>query len=235
LPEAPLARDAWLGEILGCAAWRVSVGPQGPDRDAIGRVGAPAFLYAKVPTADTRAVASLDTLGFHVVDTNVTLERNAAPALAASGRNACRFARSEDRAAVRTLAGRAFSHSRLHLDTAVPREAADRSRAEWAANFFAGARGDHMVVAESGGACTGFLQLLGPAGGVLTIDLIGVDPAARRRGVARDMIAFAAAELPGIDRLRVGTQVANIPSLGLYEALGFRVVETTYVLHCHRH
>jgi len=235
LPEAPLARDGWLGDILGCAAWRVSVGPHGPDRDAIGRIGAPAFLYAKLPTSDTRAVASLDALGFHVVDTNVTLEREAAPPFAATGRNACRFARPEDCAAVRALAGRAFSHSRLHLDSAVPREAADRSRAEWAANYFAGARGDHMVVADGDGACRGFLQLLGPAAGVLTIDLIGVDPSARRRGIARDMIAFAAAGLPGIARLRVGTQVANVPSLRLYEALGFRVAETSYVLHCHRH
>jgi ribosomal protein S18 acetylase RimI-like enzyme len=235
LRDASLARDAWLGDILGCEAWRVSIGPQGPDRDALGRVSAPAFLYAKVPTSDTRAVASLDALGFHVVDTNVTLEREAAPPLATKGRNACRFAVPDDRDAVRALAGRAFSHSRLHLDSAVPREAADRSRAEWAANFFSGARGDHMVVAEDNGTCRGFLQLLGPAAGVLTIDLIGVDPTARRRGVARDMIAFAVAELPGIDRLRVGTQVANVPSLRLYESLGFRVVETSYVLHCHRH
>jgi ribosomal protein S18 acetylase RimI-like enzyme len=227
-----LARDEWLGRILGCDAWQVRVGAHGPDRDAIAKVAAPAFLYAKVPTADTAMVGRLGDLGFRVVDTNVTLERDAAPALAESGRNACRFAAPGDRDAIRALAGRAFSHSRLHLDAAVPREAADRSRAEWAGNFFSGARGDHMVVA---GECLGFLQLLGPKDGVLTIDLIGVDPTARRRGLARDMIAFAAARLPGIARLRVGTQVANIASLRLYESLGFRVVETSYVLHAHRH
>ena len=35
------------------------------------------------------------------------------------------------------------------------------------------------------------------------------------------------------DMLRVGTQVANLPSISLYEKCGFHVAETTYVLHAH--
>lgn len=232
-----LRQDAWLGEILGCHAWRVIVGPDGPDaetRDAMGRLEGPAFLFAKVPTSDIRCVAALGALGFHVVDTNVTLERPVpGDAVTALG-TYCRPARPEDREAVASLAARSFTYSRLHLDPAVPRPAADRSRAEWAGNYFAGRRGDHMVIAERDGDCAGFLQLLGPGDGTLTIDLIGVDPAHRRNGVARDMIGFAIARFGGIARVRVGTQAANIPSLRLYEALGFRTAATSYVLHCHR-
>jgi ribosomal protein S18 acetylase RimI-like enzyme len=131
------------------------------------------------------------------------------------------------------LAANSFDHSRLHLDPAIPRAVADRSRAEWAGNFFAGRHGDHMIVGESDGALAGFAQLLGPSDGVLTIDLIGVAPPFRRRGIAHTLIA-ASANIAGTQTLRVGTQIANTPSLRLYETLGFRVVESHYVLHYHR-
>ena len=231
-----LSRDGWLGNIFGHAVWRVSPPRGGPDREtaeAIERVPSPAFLYAKVPTSDIDAVGALVGLGFLVVDTNVVLERPAG-SVPDDVDDACRFAKAGDREAVCALAGRSFTLSRLHLDPAVPRAVADRSRSEWASNFFAGQRGNHMVVAEVAGRCAGFLQLLGPKDGVLVIDLIGVDPDHRRRGLARKMIQFAAAQLRDFAAMRVGTQIANIPSLRLYEALGFRTTETSYVLHCHK-
>jgi ribosomal protein S18 acetylase RimI-like enzyme len=144
-----------------------------------------------------------------------------------------RPARPDDRDAVMALAASSFDHSRLHLDPAIPRAVADRSRAEWAGNFFAGKRGDHMIVGEIDGVLAGFAQLLGPRDGVLTIDLIEVAPPYRRRGIAHTLIA-ASAGIAGTQTLRVGTQIANTPSLRLYETLGFRVVGSQYVLHYHR-
>jgi hypothetical protein len=35
------------------------------------------------------------------------------------------------------------------------------------------------------------------------------------------------------DRLRVGTQISNIRAMRLYESIGFRAAETSYVLHAH--
>src|SRR4051794_3251272 len=131
-----LAADPFLAEILGKPAWRVDLPA---DADAIGALRGPAFLHAKVPTADVAVVGRLEALGFRVVDANVTLERPDDDGLAASG---VRTARPDDRAAVVALAGRSFQFSRFHLDPAIPRDAADRSRAEWVGNFFAGVRGD---------------------------------------------------------------------------------------------
>ena len=34
--------------------------------------------------------------------------------------------------------------------------------------------------------------------------------------------------------LRVGTQAANVPSVRLYEPLGFSLASAAYVLHLHR-
>jgi ribosomal protein S18 acetylase RimI-like enzyme len=146
-----------------------------------------------------------------------------------------RLARAGDREAVASLAGRAFRFSRFHLDPAIPRGLADRVKAGWAANFFAGARGDAMVVAEQDGAVAGFLLLLrGPSDGV-TIDLIAVAPESARQGLARAMIGFAAQGAGGArpKGWRVGTQAANIASVRLYESLGFRLSQAQFVLHHH--
>ncbi|MBI4974972.1 MAG: GNAT family N-acetyltransferase, partial [Candidatus Omnitrophica bacterium] len=70
-------------------------------------------------------------------------------------------------------------------------------------------------------------------GGVLTIDQIAVDPVWQRRGIARAMILYAEGNCKDIRLMRVGTQVSNIPALRLYENLGFRIAEVSYVFHCH--
>src|SRR5262249_19129745 len=66
------------------------------------------------------------------------------------------------------------------------------------------------------------------------IDLVGVDSAYQGHGVGKGLIGFFLAECARLNaEARVGTQAANIPSLRLYESLGFRVCETPYVLHAH--
>jgi ribosomal protein S18 acetylase RimI-like enzyme len=221
-----LVADPFLEGILGKPAWRADLPV---DADAIGALRGANFVHAKAPSSDVASVGRLEALGFRVVDANITLERPSDGLAAAGGREAT----PEDRDAVVGLAGKSFQFSRFHLDPAIPRAAADRSRAEWVGNFFTGSRGDAMLVAERGGDCAGFILLLGPKDGVLTIDLIATASEHRRKGVARELMTGAAA-LPGTRTLRVGTQLANVPSLRLYEGEGFRIVATQYVLHCHR-
>jgi GNAT superfamily N-acetyltransferase len=230
-----LVPDDFLTGIVGRPTFRVEVGQNGPAQETIAAIVSaqkrPVFLYARVPTGTVGALRGLERLGFAVVDTNVVFERPAAGVRAAP--IATRQARPEDRGPTMEVAATSFRHSRLHLDPAIPREIADRSRAEWAGNFFAGRRGDHMIVAEADGELAGFAQLLGPRDSIVTIDLIGVAAPFRRRGIAAALIA-AAGKIAGAQNLRVGTQIANTPSLRLYETLGFRIVETHYVLHYHR-
>lgn len=51
-----------------------------------------------------------------------------------------------------------------------------------------------------------------------------VDPAQRRRGLARALVAAAierAARTPGIKQINLGVNAANTPAIALYESLGF--------------
>ena len=101
------------------------------------------------------------------------------------------------------------------------------------ANYFSGKRGDSLVVGEAGGVAAGFLLLL-QSDEKLVIDLIAVAEDHRGAGIGRGMIAFAAASFPQLKTMQVGTQIANIPSIRLYERLGFRMVDAQHILHCHR-
>ncbi len=223
-----LRPDPWLSERLGKPAFQV-----GRDIAAAGLPPPPSFVGAKLDVGDTEGLLRLQALGFRVVDTNVQLRRDAAPWVAQAG--PARFAENEDEAGIRAIAGEAFIYDRFHRDPIIGGAAAARIKADWAGNFFAGKRGDWMVTAGIPGRPEGFLQLLKGDNGTIVIDLVAVAPAHQGKGLARAMIGFAARAC--MDRaapLRVGTQIANLPSLSLYARLGFNIVSAAYVLHLHR-
>ena len=47
------------------------------------------------------------------------------------------------------------------------------------------------------------------------------------------MIEFALKELAHREKVLVGTQASNIPSIRTYEKMGFRTFSTSFVLHYH--
>ena len=116
-----LTADPWLSETMRRPVHRVSIALGGCDG-----VAAPqGFYYGRLPTTDVAGVASLSDLGFHVVDTSVTLERDL-KASAFRQSAACgvrvRDAVPTDRDAVTAIARGAFRWSRFHLDPSIPRD-----------------------------------------------------------------------------------------------------------------
>jgi ribosomal protein S18 acetylase RimI-like enzyme len=196
----------------------------------------PVFISCKVATADLPWASLLEDLGFRLVDTAVLLEKPLGGKVEIpAGRAEVRWAKAADRKQVMAVAGRSFRFSRFHLDVKIPTATAHRLKAEWAGNFFTGGRGEAMLVAVVEDRVAAFLLLLqGPEKDV-TIDLMAVDPDHRQVGLASHLIAQAMVHYgdQGRDRMLVGTQIANVPSLRLYEKLGFRVCATNYVFHYH--
>jgi ribosomal protein S18 acetylase RimI-like enzyme len=223
-----LQQDPWLGAQLGKPAFSAT---SQIDRKELPR--GPAFVSAKVDVSEVLGLLRLQHLGFQVIDTNVQMMRSAAAI--AFTTNSVRFARSEDENDVRATALEAFVHDRFHRDPEIAADTASRIKAEWAGNFFSGRRGDWMVVAVADGRPRAFLQILRDKADALAIDLIAVSPKYQRRGFAGAMINFAVKACLGkVAPMRVGTQIANIPSLGLYAGLGFEITSASYVLHMHR-
>jgi ribosomal protein S18 acetylase RimI-like enzyme len=216
-----LKADAWLSAILGKPAFHLPPGP------AFIPPQGPAFVDARIGAGDTAALLALQDKGFRVMDVSVQLVRPPG-AMPAAGPDV-REARPADAEAVKALAAEAFVFDRFHCDPAIGHDTASRLKAEWAGNYFTGKRGDGMVVAEDGVGICGFLQWL-HVGGETVIDLIAVAGRSRGKGYGRAMIALAGS---AGQALRVGTQIANLPSLALYGGSGFRQTAASYVLHLH--
>lgn len=230
-----LIPDKFIAGILGKPAFRLNSPSQAADAIALsGQVG---FVYVKVGTQEQDTIALLETSGFRLIDTNVQLDRpregSWLEANLALGYRV-RFANPNDRSSVETVACESFLYTRFHLDPEIPNQHANQIKAAWAGNFFAGERGEHMVVAcDAADIPVGFLQLLNREG-ELVIDLIAVAVPHQGKGVATAMIRFAVEHCrPQRERLVVGTQIANTPSLRAYEKLGFRVCDASYLFHYH--
>jgi GNAT superfamily N-acetyltransferase len=231
--------DPWMTTVFGYDVYRVA--PEGTDTSAVrqhlrAREGRQAFYYAKLPTARVDQVRALASLGFGVVDVNVTFERPPGDDVE-QPTVAVRSAAPTDREALLAIAETSFVYSRFHLDPQVPNEIANAVKREWVDSYLHGRRGEKVLVAEADGRAVGFLAVLATKShgrDARVIDLVGVARNCQGRGVGKSLVnTFVRWQPAGCELLRVGTQAANIPSMRLYERCGFRVAETTYVMHAH--
>lgn len=251
-------RDAWLSEQLGRDAFHVAVEPrrqsaeeralsgENPDLHFLAAClparaaqAPPAFYYAKVPTHHVETVAALNTLGFRVVDVNITLSctpQIITPPVKPTDL-VVREATVADGETLLAIATSCFRYSRFHLDPAIPTERAHAIKRAWVRSYLTRQRGEQLLAACMGERPVGFLAVLetklkGKEARV--IDLIGVDHAQQGHGVGKSLVGAFLVECTKRGVLAVvGTQAANLPSLRLYESMGFRVCETMYVLHAH--
>jgi dTDP-4-amino-4,6-dideoxy-D-galactose acyltransferase len=125
-----------------------------------------------------------------------------------------------------------YRFSRFHLDPRFSPADAAALKASWAANFFTGQRGTRLYVADSHHDIAGFLLAIDRDDRAV-IDLIAVSPEHQRQGIAAALIAALAAGSSVTTKLVAGTQVANVPSVRMYESLGFRLADSAYVFHYH--
>ena len=237
-----ISTDEWLSEITNREVYKAVIdGPffkmvssrRSNDLSEKCKIK-PVFIYSKVPTNEIKYIKLLIGYGFYLVDTNVVFDNDSNLTGCIRGNVIIRLANREDEAQTIDVARKAFIYSRFHLDDQFSQETADLIKAEWVRNFFNGKRGKYMIVAEVEKKIVGFTQLLvSPDNDMITIDLIGVDSLYRRNGIANDMILNITKLCNKYDKIIVGTQISNIPSIRLYEKMGFRMTSSQYVFHYH--
>lgn len=234
--NAQITEDVWLSGVMSRRVYRVhGAAPVGAgDAKLLAAPGV--FAYAKMDPANVESLRALQAQGFFLVDTNVTLSLDSAASFgtAPPGLRVRMASRSEPAAVLKGVAAVAetsFTFTRFHLDPLVDNGLANRIKREWVGNFFAGARGDALVLAETpAGEVVGFLLTV-KNGDRTVIDLIATRPDWQGKGAGAAMVAHLREKNgPAID---VGTQLANLPSLQFYQKLGFRVSGAKYVLHYH--
>lgn len=182
------------------------------------------FVYTKVPSENQDEINTLIKDGFKLVEVLVLFEQKNPVANHTKPENNIGFVKSEDEQGILEIAKNAFLTSRLYQDSRIPHAVASRIKEDWVANYFAGQRGDNLIVARVDGRVAGFLLLINKT----TIDLIAVSPSYHRRGIASSMIGFANQTL-GL--LNAGTQLNNPGSIAMYEKCGFFMKYAYFVLH----
>ena len=223
--------DQWLSDLLQKPAYnlkgdfRTFTSSQFPKGEA--------FIGAKVPVEDVSGLMQLQSTNFNVIDTNLQFKRPALPI--DESINKARFATHEDSVAVQSIAREEFVHNRFQRDPEIDNHIALKIYEEWVANYFIGKRGKWMVVVEDDQGIGGFLLLLhDELECSLIIDLIAVVACSRNKGFARSMVTFALHEcLENSVAIKVGTQISNLPSILLYNGLGFKLTSASFVLHLH--
>lgn len=241
--QRSIQADEWLSAVCDRRIARVAGSASECDpsslRAALNQSGF-RFAFAKLGADQVSACHRLVDVGFRVVDVSVTLEMapHAVQSSDVSAAEIVQLDRCESHAASRhplaEVAGECFRFSRFHLDPDFPNALADEIKRQWIVNYLSGGRGDRLFAARVEGRWAGFLASLVTPDGTAVIDLIGVGSDFQGRGLGGHLIAaFQQAYAGAANVLRVGTQVANAPSLRLYQKQGFRPVQSAYVLHWH--
>lgn len=241
----PIREDVWLSAIFGHGVYRVESGSEENICDLLAQHAAEqpaAMYYAKVGTDQVDVVRRFAAAGMYVVDVNVTFGidtrsrvRPADPAEMPGW--VIREISPEQHRAVLDIAGFCSRYSRFHLDPGIPDTIAHRIKHDWILSYIRKQRGEQLFVALRDGRPAGFLAVLGSEldGKVIrTIDLVGVDTPFQGQGGGRALVQFFIDRYRDqCDVLQVGTQIANVPSVRLYHALGFDLVKSAYVMHMH--
>ena len=197
------------------------------------------FIYTKVSTEKIHHIKTIEKLGFFLVDTNVKLikdigKQDYQDITSSVDKYDVRFANSNDKNETVLIGGNTFIYSRFHLDPHFSINEANIIKTHWVSNYFDGKRGDQMIVGLSDNKIISFLQIIKPCKDYFIIDLIGVDEKFRRRGISEKMINYAIRENNGINKVIVGTQIGNMPSIRLYQKMDFFLESSKYVFHLHR-
>lgn len=233
-----ISPDAWLSEQLARPAFVVSAGGAAAADIAAAFAShqspKDAFYTAKVGVLELAAVEALAQENFVAVETSLTFGRPIERHAPVSHVGVCE---PQWRDAALDIAEHAFRFSRFHVDRKIGAASANRVKREWIASYVGGRRGDALLVARDGDAVVGFNAMLvsnRPSGPVAVIDLIGVHPAHQKRGVGRRLIDGALHHYQDrCSSIEVTTQAANVPSVRLYERMGFRLLRSVFVLHRH--
>jgi GNAT superfamily N-acetyltransferase len=242
----PVHNDTWLTSVIGLPVFRVDGDNPSLVPEEVGPLvrghaaGQPRALYfTKVPTHRVDLVHAFGEAGLRIVEVNVVfaLDPYSAPNGGPTVGVEVGEVRPDQTLEALAIAESSFTFTRFHLDPHIANDVANRVKREWVRSYIEGRRGERLLIATLNGRPAGFLAVLASqsAGArIRTIDLMAVAQSARKRGVGHALVqAFIDMNRHSCDVLEVGTQVANIPSIRLYESFGFTVSRTLYVLHGH--
>ncbi|HLS08441.1 GNAT family N-acetyltransferase [Lentibacillus sp.] len=135
------------------------------------------------------------------------------------------LSRGYDRDAILEIAEEVFTHGRFHRDFNIPNWMADKRYMNWVNDLLNSGK---IIALKYGSDTAGFYGF--DKDKVL---LLGIHKDYRSRGLAKAFTSLACQEQfqSGYDELKTSISAANVTSLNLFYALGFRLHSTVDVYH----
>ncbi|NJD22537.1 MAG: GNAT family N-acetyltransferase [Melioribacter sp.] len=231
-----LIKDVWLSDIFLYDVYRLDNLNEAKVVFELPKTKS--FIWAKIPTERVDSVDLLNSMNFKVVDVNVTFEINKKYVKKDQTihSNITEFSK-EDETSILKIAESSFVYSRFHLDKNIPNSLADKIKRMWIKNYIDKKRGVRLLVIKYKDEPAGFLAEIESKKenkSVGVIDLISIDKNFQGKGLGKYLVDYWINDCTDkYDILRVGTQIANIPSMRLYESCGFRISNSLYIMHLH--
>lgn len=215
-----LCRDEWLSRYFDGGAYVY----QHVDEINTPQEIRKGFLYTKIPSDNLELCNQLLCDQYKLVDISLLFEQRIPINFHVEKNFAIDFVKRTEEKEIIDIAYQSFTFSRFHQDTRIPKNLANRIKADWVKNYFLGMRGDNMITAHVDGNVVGFLLLIHKT----TIDLIAVLSGFQKQGIATALIGFANQK---VGLLKAGTQLNNHGSMIMYQRSGFFLTQAYYVLH----
>lgn len=218
-----IERLAWDSEFFGYEVGRAQVFSGSFDHTEFMRASKD---YALVYVISDARIPSLP-----LFDVKVVLERESAADEVLEAPEGVRRTGPPVSDALYRLALESGVHSRYRLDPGFTGNEFERLYRRWIERSVASAEEEVLTTADETGL-TGFVSIAhGPSHS--TIGLIAVEERARGKGLGGKLLQASAhaARHAGNLKVRVATQDGNAPAMALYDRLGFRVIERTWIHH----
>jgi ribosomal protein S18 acetylase RimI-like enzyme len=193
------------------------------------------MISVRVPESSAGLIHALEQNGFRFIEVLMTFRHGLTNLDDFPESHLVRASQKSDIDEICNVAFNSFSFSRFHADPSIDPAQANLSRAEWVRKACEGSA-DEVFVAIDNNTIAGFItcRILSDGGNEARgiIDLTAVLPQFRGRGIGGSLVKRAQQYFKGKAKsVSVGTQSKNIPSIGLYQKLGFRPVASEVTLH----
>lgn len=200
------------------------------------------LIISRVPSGDPLTIHSLENNGAVITDVLLTfcVDLNNA-CLPTGNRNfekpGLEFSKANkaDEDALTSIAKNVFEIDHFHADSRLDQKRCDVLYAKWISNSLNGLA-DAVFVAKRSNDVLGFvtckLNAESSSCTIGSIDLIGVRNGCKGKGIGSFLVFNALNWFSDYtDKVKVGTQAANVPAVHLYKKMGFRLLTSETTLH----
>lgn len=194
-------------------------------------------LYAtyRLPANSFSLIYELEKAGFIIVDGLISLNIDLREVILLPIEKNIREAKRKDVQKLKRIAREAFFLNRFYTDPIIPKDKAPLVYEKWIENSVLGKKADKVLLFEEG-EIAGFISKACKAIGFITLEkqgripLVAVSKDFQGKGIARKLINAALAQFKkwGVKEIQISTAMFNIPALRVYQACGFKIVESYF-------